>query len=41
VAAIMGGFILELVGDAQVMMLVVAGILLVGGAVSVKLIKTK
>jgi maltose/moltooligosaccharide transporter len=41
VAAIMGGFILELVGDAQVMMLVVAGVLLVGGAVSVKLIKTK
>ena len=41
VAAVMGGFILRLVGDTQVMMLVVAGILLVLGAVSVKLIKTR
>jgi maltose/moltooligosaccharide transporter len=41
VAAIMGGFILRLVGDIQVMMLVVAGILLAMGAISVKLIKTR
>jgi hypothetical protein len=37
----MGGFILRLVGDTQVMMLVVAGVLLLLGAISVKLIKTK
>ena len=41
VAAVMGGFILRLVGDTQVMMLVVAGVLLLLGAISVKLIKTK
>lgn len=40
-AALVGGAILHIVGDAQVMMLVVAGVLLVLGALCVKFIKTR
>ena len=41
VAAILGGVILKIVGGSQSMMLVVAGILLVIGAISVYFIKIK
>jgi maltose/moltooligosaccharide transporter len=41
VAAACGGFLLKLVGGAQVNMFIVAGVLLVCGAVSVYFIKGK
>ena len=41
VAALCGGFILHLVGSSQPLMLVVAGVLLIAGAVSVVIVKTK
>ncbi|MBQ0087534.1 MAG: SLC45 family MFS transporter [Bacteroidales bacterium] len=41
VAAVLGGVILELVGGAQSTMILMAGIFLLAGALSVKLIKTK
>lgn len=41
VAAVLGGVILKLVGGAQSTMILMAGIFLLAGALSVKLIKTK
>ncbi len=41
VAAVLGGVILELVGGAQSTMILMAGIFLLAGALSVRLIKTK
>ena len=41
VAALCGGFILHLVSSSQPLMLVVAGVLLIAGAVSVVIVKTK
>lgn len=41
IAALCGGFVLHMVGSSQPLMLVVAGVLLVAGAASVVLVKTK
>ena len=41
IAAVSGGFVLHLVGSSQPLMLVIAGVLLVAGAISVVLVKTK